>query len=359
MTYAGARGETADEMRKVLHFTLPDGRLHAAVGALQRELQVDAVASDAANSNQSPRAKHGMILGNRPYNGSAYECNINNGIWVQAGFTVRPAFRETLERHYRGQFAEADFIHSPQAAQRAINDWVERTTCGRIRDIVSEHDLTPETRMVLANTAYLSAPWDLPFGSKTTDMQPFETAPGKFRQVSMMYSYNKTFPHYVGDKYAAVELPCRHDGTAVVVVLPHRRDGLAEVEQAFNSGEYERLRRGFTPRSVQIELPKLRVSTRVGLIDSLTRLGMRSAFGHGADFGGMCNGHLYLQAALHQADCDMDEKGVAAAAATVVLMAVDHALEPGLFRADHPYLYLISDRHTGTILFLGRCRSPV
>jgi serpin B len=338
MAFAGARGATARQMARTLHFDLAPAALHAAFGALLTELR-----SDAAGS---PR----LLLANR--------------LWVQAGRPLAAAFLELTGRSYGAAAEMVDFAREP-AARHAINRWVEEHTAGVIKDLIPAGLLDADTRLVLTNAVYFKAEWVTPFAPGHTTGRPFHPAPGRSKDVPTM---SQAMPAGYGETEAlqVLELPYRTQvpsrDLAMVVVLPRTVDGLAAVERELTPARLAAILALLRPQRVSVELPRFKVNAAVALRPILARLGMPLAFdGRRADFSGItATERLHLSAVLHRAFVTVDEQGTEAAAATGPVMShMSMARRSVAFRADHPFLFFIRDRGTGTILFLGRLVDPV
>jgi serpin B len=330
MTYAGARGQTAEEMRKVLHLTLPDEKLHPAFGATAYQLK---------GGKDAP-----------------YKLNIANALWGQKGFPFRPEFLDLTKKNYAGGFRELDFARDADAARQTINRWVEEKTQDKIKELLKEGDIHRNVRLVLTNAIYFKGTWAQPFKAEWTKDEDFETAPGAKVKVPVM-SVAGRFRYHAGKDFELVELPYQGERLSMVVLLPKERCGLAAVEKTLTA---DALREGIAKlrnHDGRLSLPKFKTNSRFKLRDPLKELGMPLAFS-AADFSGINpGGGLSIQQVIHGGDIEVDERGTEAAAATAVIMGRSAAPEFA-FRADHPFLYLLMDRTTGTLLFVGRLTTP-
>jgi len=344
MTYAGARGATAAEMTRTLHFDLPPGQLHEAFHHQIAEL----------HSRNTPRA------------GSKGDPDVQlvtaNALWVQASYRLLPDFLKLIEQNYGGGLHTVDFRGATEAARQTINAWVEEQTRNKIKELIKPGILTELTRLVLTNAIYFKALWAAPFAAANTHPDDFHVSKQDKVRVAMM---NQTASFGYADAGASqvLELPYKGDTLSMVILLPKAVDGLAALESAMTPETLDTWLKKLSPQRVQVSLPKFKLTGEFQLNQVLSDLGMPSAFDLDlADFSGMTGiRDLYISAVVHKAFVEVDEKGTEAAAATAVVMAaraVMHAPRPTVFRADHPFVFLIRDVRTGAILFLGRLVRP-
>lgn len=338
MTYAGARGETAAEMKRTLHFELEQPALHEAFNAVDLTL-----------------ASRGE--GKAGADGTPFRLNVNNSIWTQRGFPVEAAFLDTLALHYGAGVFLADFATNPEGARSAINRWVEERTERLIPELLPMGSIDPSTVFVLTNTVYFNASWKTKFEEEQTQPAPFHKPDGSTVQVEMMNAGLNGVSYAKGDRYEAVALPYASEELAFVAVLPEA-GAYEDVERAANATWFSELSGQLSPSSVQLAVPKLDTKTATSLAPTLKALGMDRPFG-GADFSGLTSGSVAIDDVIHEAVLKLFEGGTIAAAATAVIIRAnskpqfDHTV-----RFDRPFLYAIVDRPTGHILFLGRVLDP-
>lgn len=335
MTYAGARNDTQDVMAKVMHFGLPQARLHASFKELDARL--------AAQPNKS-------------------ELAIANRLWGEQSWTFLPEFLAVTRDQYGAELETLNFKQNPDAARKTINAWVEDATRGRIRDLLKKPNVRPDTRLILTNAVYFKAPWAFPFEKETTRPEPFWLASGEQQQTPMMRQIAVAGYGEV-DGVKVLEMAYEGDALSMVVLLPAERDGLAALEKRLDTDTLNRLVTSTRRQKVDIWLPKFKYERRTELKKTFGDLGMGLAFSRRADFRGMTGQpELKIDDVIHQAFIAVYEEGTEAAAATAVVMAEITSAgprpQPNVFRADHPFVYLIRDRATGTILFMGRLAQP-
>jgi len=328
MTYAGARDNTAIEMAETLHFTLQQDRLHPALNALGEKL-----------------------LGHD----ENISLTIANALWGQAGYPFLPDFLAVLDTGYDAGLRRADFIGAPEGARRDINDWVSDATEGKIEDLMGPGTITPDTRLVLANAIYFKGTWKAQFDAKKTEFAPFYRLDGSQVKVPMMRMKGH-FPYTEGMNYQAIELPYTGDTLSMAILLP--RAGMFEDFEANLSVErLDAILAQLCSEKVQLAMPRFELTSEFSLGETLANLGMPAAFKQGiADFSGMDGTRdLFIGHVAHKAFVSVNEEGTEAAAATGVSMVLSI---PSMMTIDHPFVFLIRDSETGTILFIGRVLDP-
>jgi serpin B len=334
MAYAGARGETAEEMARVLHLDRDQERVHADFGAWAKALGGE---------------------------GKPYRLDVANALWVGRDEDLLPGFVKTLETHYGAGEKAVDF-DSPDEARRVINEWVAEKTAGKIRDLLQPPLPEPGTSLVLTNAVYFKGKWAQPFPASFTKDEPFRLAGGKEAPAVPMMQQTGPFGLYQGEGFKVLELIYEGGDLAMQVWLPDAEDGLAALEEKFSAGGLAEAGTKLARRPVRVTLPRFRAETALDLGKTLAAMGMPGAFGPGADFSGI-NGKrdLSISAVVHKAFVDVNEEGTEAAAATGVAIgrtSIARPTPPVEFRADHPFLFAIVHRPTSGVLFLGRVADP-
>jgi serpin B len=335
MALAGARGQTAEEIQSVLHLHY-DSTYDSALGALLAGL-----------------AKAGDTGGN--------ELHTANGLWVQKGFPIQPAFENTLADNYHAPLTPLDFIANPEAARSRINLWTEEHTKEKIKDLLPAGSLDARTRLVLTSAIYFYGKWQDPFVASRTQPAPFTLPAGATTQASFM---NQTSEFGYSETPSAQVLEMRYAGTgfAFDVLLPKTPTGLRGLEKSLTPGNLTFWLGNLTIRSVQVSLPKFRAESGFSLRQALSTMGMPTCFTAKADFSGIGpQPGLAISEVVHKAFVDVSEQGTEAAAATGIAMptvSMRMPEQPVVFRADHPFLFLIRDTRTGVVLFIGRLMDP-
>ena len=343
MTYVGAQEETAAKIAKALHFTLPPGQLHPAFHRLIVELH------GRASSQATP---------DHPADVQLFTAN---ALWTQTGERILPDFQKRIEVNYQAGLYQVDFRHAPEEARRTVNDWVQEQTKGKIRDLLKSSHIDPTTILVLTNAIYFNARWASPFSNEKTTQEDFHASPKDVVRVDMMKQSGR-FRYFDQGSFQVLEQPYKGDTLAMVILLPKAKDGLGQLEASLSAANIETWLTKLSSRRVDVSLPKFKMTSECELKDPLSDMGMSVAFKPGAaDFSGITGTReLAISAVVHKAFVEVDEKGTEAAAATGVVgfRTAAIAQPPVVFRADHPFFFLIRDIRTGSLLFLGRLAQP-
>ena len=347
MTYAGARNDTERQMAETLGFKLPQNILHPAFNALDLSLTSRAVQDDD----------------------EGFRLNIANSVWGQQDYGFLSGYLDTLAVNYGAQVRPVDFRGDPEDARARINDWVSDETEDRIKNLVPQGAITPLTRMVLANAIYFKAAWQHAFSERETRERPFHLLDGSEVEVPMMRQQRK-LRYARGDGYQAVELPYVGGEVAMTILLPDS-GGFGEFEESLEPSTAKQVLTKLDDQLVRLTMPKFETDSAFSLPETLAAMGMPDAFdGSAADFSGMdgraCRARgeicLFISDVRHKAFVFVDEAGTEAAAATAVTVGVTSIVQdppkPIELVVDRPFVFLIQDRDTGTILFLGRITDP-
>ncbi len=342
MVSAGAAGETATQIGHVLH-----AADLAALQAANRAL--------AIRLAQATAPRHGA-----PASDTA-RLEIANGLFTQSGLSLAPAFAHTLADDFGASPQLVAFRAEPDAARLTINAWVAARTAKRINDLMPPGSITPQTALVLANAIYLRARWQSPFDPAATSPGPFFTGDGSRVTAQLMTQPPVQLLYGSGPGYRAVELPYGDSALSMLVVMP-RPGTLPRFEQALSVGELARLQRSLASRLVELHMPRFHLTGAETLNDLLAGLGMPLAFTDDADFSRITSqSRLKISEIQHAAELDVNEHGTVATAATGVALVPTAILAPSMavqLKLDHPFLLLIRDDLTGTILFAGRVADP-
>jgi serpin B len=332
MTYEGARGNTADEMADVLH--LPD--------------------------NEKERLGSFAQVQNDINKGSTeYDLSTANAIWPQEGGNFKELFLNTIKQYYYGKVQELDYDSDPEVCRQTINEWVENQTNDRIKDLIPQGVIDTLTYLVLTNAIYFKGEWVYEFDEDDTEERTFY-APSGSVQTDMMHlrvEEEDTLPYFENSDLKAVELPYKGDELSMVLVLP--KDGtIDEMVSNLDLDMIGDINDGLEEHELYVHIPKFKLETKYSLVPVMKELGMNQAFGN-ADFSGMTEDvPLQISEIIHQTFIEVDEKGTEAAAATAVVMRENAPSASYIFNANQPFLYMIKQRETGNILFMGTMKDP-
>lgn len=334
MTYAGARGQTEKEMAKVLHFSLEQKPLHSSFSKLQ--LQLNAIQDK------------GHI-----------KLSIVNSLWAQEGYHFLDTFFDLNKKYYGAGLNFVDF--ATQTVRKTINIWVEDKTQQKIKELIKQGMIDSLTTLVLCNAIYFKGDWLSQFDKKRTIDADFHISHHKTIKVPMM-SQKSEFKYQSFDNFSAIELPYEGNYLSMIVFLPKEIDGLADFEKNLTNDNVknwiDKLLKSYKQK-ILVSLPEFKTTCEFELSKILSDMGMPHAFIN-ADFSGMTGKKdLSISKVIHKAFIDVNEEGTEAAAATAVVMrkAIIFS-KPLIFRANHPFVFLIRENKTGSILFIGRIIDP-
>ena len=340
MTYAGARGETENQMAQVMHYNLPHASLHPSFNYVDQAL------------NSRGEGAQGK-------DGEGFRLNVVNAIWGQKDYSFLQEYLDTLAMNYGAGLRVLDFQNAAEESRLAINGWVEDQTEDRIKDLIPEGGVNSMTRLVLTNAVYFNAAWASQFEEGMTSPGEFHSLDGGVVHVPMMRQTD-------GFRYAetaglkAVELPYDGHELSMVLLMPDS-DRFGEFEASLSSTVVEDAIGALQSTQVALTMPKFKLESSLSLNQALVELGMTDAFAPGmADFSGMDGTKdLFISDVIHKSFVEVDEAGTEAAAATAVVMEATSApMQPVEMTVDRPFIFLIRDIETGAVLFVGRVMNP-
>jgi len=336
MTLAGAGGETARQMNAALRFSLGPDALHPAFAEMAERVGRIQSAGDVT-------------------------LRAANALWPQDRHPFREAFLSLVRAHYGAAVRPQNYIQDAEGARQRINADVAEHTERKITDLIPAGILNDMTRLVLTNAIYFKGNWASPFRPEHTKDAPFFLQADQGVPVPMMQQKDR-FGYAETPKCQILEIPYAGDAVSMLVLLPRAVDGLSRLESDLTRDNLSAWRQSLNRREVRLLLPRFKMTARFRLDAALKALGMTDAFDEArADFSGMDGGagRLFIGAVLHKAYVDVNGQGTEAAAATGVVVGLTAMAEPPPeFRADHPFVFMILERETGTILFLGRVTDP-
>lgn len=332
MTYIGASGDTAKQMRQVLHFDLDDEALHSNFSQLITFL-------NQPNEN--------------------YQLSIANSMWAQEGYPFLKEFIEQVQKYYQAGINYVDFVFNRDEAREKINTWVEEKTNYKIKDIIKPDDIDELTRLVLTNAIYFKGDWEISFDSSSTKKESFYISKSEKKEVDMMHQ--NMMANYTEDSLAQIlELPYVGKNLSMIIVLPKDDNDLEKVEKKLSLDLFEEWLQNLESTNVDVYLPRFKMECRFNLKQKLESMGMVDAFSMAADFSKMDGTkRLHIKDVIHQSFVEVNEKGTEAAAATAVIINIKMAPKmPVVFKANKPFLFFIYDKTHNLMLFIGRLINP-
>ncbi|MDR1916391.1 MAG: serpin family protein [Synergistaceae bacterium] len=336
MLYAGASGDAERELRGVMHYA--DG-IHESMGSLS-----------SAITGETPAT----LL-------------VANAIWPDMTMELTPSYLQTVREYYGVDVTRFDFKKNWLAAEDAINKWVYEKTLGEISSLFEKNSLAPKgslsTAIVLTNAVYFKSDWLNSFEAGKTKEDRFF---GKTAEKNVPMMYMKGYlDHAQSEEFAMIRLPYKGRTHSMTVILPNRDKGIDAFEREFSHAEYLEYVSMLKTREMIVYLPKFDLDQTFDLVDAFKKMGLESVFKPSRDnFSNMgrTNDNLPLAVSkiVHKAKVKVYEEGTVAAAATGIGMVTATSLRepPPVFRADHPFIFFITDDRTGAILFMGRYAQP-
>ena len=331
MTYEGAKGETKDEIKSVFHFP-EDSTLRPNFAKIYNDI----------NKNEED-----------------YELRTGNALWVQKDYPFLEDYINIVVKYYGGKVSNLDFVKETEKSRQTINNFIEEQTNGKIKDLIPKGVLDYLTRLVLTNAIYFKGTWQWEFNPKNTEEVDFKITPTDIVKVPMMYMKPEKAKFNYADleDLQILELPYKGEKISMLILLP--KDNLEDI-QPLTIEKLKEWKSQMKKETLdEIYLPKFEFDTKYFMKEILSDMGMPTAFEMDADFSGMDGTKsLYIKEVIHQAYVKVDEKGTEAAAATGVVMKLTSIMPKNIFRADHPFIFIIQQNDTGNILFLGRVNDP-
>ena len=333
MTYEGARGETANEIARTLHFPEDYGLLRLSYVELNSKI----------NSKDSK-----------------YNLSTANAFWVQKDFGILDEYVNVLQKYYDASANLVDFIKATEEARQTINKWVEDKTNDKIKDLIPVGVLDAATRLVLTNAIYFKANWLVQFDKEETKDEEFKVNNEKTVIVPIMRYTESRFNYAETDESQILELLDEGNNLSMIILLP-KNDDLEKVESSLSTVKFTEWVTKLKEQNVDVFIPRFTFDSKYFLSKNLKEMGILSSFDPlEADFSGIDGKKdLVISDVIHQAFVDVNEEGTEAAAATAVVIGIISIPPPTpIFRADHPFIFIIQERENNTILFIGRVSDP-
>jgi len=338
MTYEGAKEKTAEEIRAVFYFPADDNLRRTEYAAIFNKLNRE---------------------------NKKYQLSIANALWAEKDYQFLTEYFDRVEKYYGGKAVNLDFKKDPEGSRIVINNWVKDQTNDKIKDLIPQGLINPITRLVLTNAIYFKGEWVLQFNEKETRDEDFRISKNNRVKVPMMQRVdeNAEFNYTENGKLQILEMPYSGEEISILILLP-KNDDLATIENLLSSKKLSEWKKDLKKQRVNVFIPRFKFETKYFLADDLKTMGMPTAFKWpGADFSGIDGTKdLIIDEVIHQAFVEVNEKGTEAAAGTAVIMDLGAiggtTSKIPVFRADHPFIFLIQEKSNGNILFTGRVVNP-
>lgn len=333
MTYEGARGKTADEIQSVFHFPADGNLRKPAFASIHNQL-------------------------NKP--NSKYELSVANALWAQKDYKFLESYLTTIKQFYDGNATNLDFINSTEESRETINRWVEDKTNNKIKELFPEDSLNEATRLVLTNAIYFNGTWKKQFEKDQTENEDFKVSSTKKISVPMMSQTDEDskFNYAETNELQMLEMPYEGKKLSMLVLLT-KNNNLRMLESSLSLNKINGWKNKLKKQRVFVNIPKFTFDKKYSMQKTLAKMGMPTIFTSGADLSGMDGTKdLFVEDVIHKSFIDVNEEGTEAAAATGVAKTLGMPRSVTTFHADHPFIFLIQDKKSGNILFLGRVMNP-
>ena len=337
MTYEGSNGLTAEEMKGVLHLPDDKKKLRSGFAEINNRLNIE----------------------DKPY-----QLSVANALWAQQDYPFKQDYFDLVDENYGGKVTNLNFKEDTENSRVTINNWVEDKTNDRIKDLIPRGVLSPETRLVLTNAIYFKANWTYQFDEQNTYEDEFTLSSGDTITTETMHQ-TKYYNYGETDDLQTLEMNYLGNDLSMIIILP--KEDLADVEDSLNIENLKSWKRDMKIEKVVVSLPKFKFETKYYMANDLKEMGMPTAFNPLlADFTNMWtrqnDENLYISEVIQQTFVEVQEGGTEAAAATAVVMlgasAPIQEEPPKIFKADHPFIFIIQEKASGNILFMGRMSNP-
>ncbi len=332
MAYEGAQANTASETQQVFGFDSDDKK---------RQEKISELLSRLNNKDDW------------------YTLQVANALWVKDGYKIKQDYLDTAKTHYSSTVDNVDFVTDDGVNK--INSWVREKTNDKIQDILAPGSTDDMTRMVITNAVYFKGKWGLEFNPKNTSEKPFWTDKDNSVMIPMMKENAAMYNYAETKDLQALELDYLGGNISMIVLLPKEKEGLETLEQSLDRVEFDSVKNSMTRQPLMIQIPKFEFETEYDLIKPLKNLGLNDAFNKNtANFQRITDEQVYLEKAAHKAFVNVNEEGTEAAAITaLVARATSGPPDPRHeFVANHPFMFVIQEKETGEILFIGRVMDP-
>jgi serpin B len=341
MTYSGSGGQTQKELSKGMHFDTD----------IKKSDEAFKILIDAINSRNNDDIK--MSVANRLFGDQRFKFN--------------QTYLDGVKNNFSAPLEKVDFVKDLEGSRKKINIWVEDKTNNKIKELIKKNVMDDSTKLVLVNAIYFYGDWAKQFDSTHTAKKDFHL--DNTNKISHKLMWQKSYFEYMEtEEFQAIRMPYKGNTIYMEVYLPTEKDGINDFEKTLTSTNYTKWDKSFSNQQVYLTFPKFKMTADFSLGKIFEyKMGMPTAFSDDADFYGMVEKKekgLKISKVIHKAFIDVGEKGTEAAAATAVIMEIvttsmNYEARPyKVFNADHPFFFMIKDRSTGSILFMGKVMNP-
>ena len=337
MVFVGAEGKTSEEMAECLQISEHGDKVHELFRDFFDTMQ---------NGN---------------HDDTGYTLKVANRLFASKDYSFLQEFGAKCNKFYRAEATSLDFKGNADGSKNTINEWVEGQTETKIKNLIPDGMIGDLTVMILVNAIYFKGDWMMPFSKDKTETAKFYASTGEV-DVEMMKMTSRDIRSGINKELDCtyVDLPYGNKEMSMTIIVPNKRDGLQGLEEQLTHEKYEQMMKQiYTRFEVNLYLPRFKMEYEQQLNQMLKGLGMNRAFTSDADFSGMDGTkNLSISAVVHKAFVEVNEEGTEAAAATAMGMAITSMPAQLDVKCDHPFLFLIRERASGSIIFMGRLMNP-
>uniref|UniRef100_A0A8C9P6I6 Serpin family I member 2 n=1 Tax=Spermophilus dauricus TaxID=99837 RepID=A0A8C9P6I6_SPEDA len=287
--------------------------------------------------------------------------NLANALYLQEGFTVKEQYLHGNKEFFQSAIKLVDFQNAKACAE-TISTWVESKTDGKIKNMFSGEEFGPLTRLVLVNAIYFKGDWKQQFRKEDTQLMNFTKKDGSAVKIPMMKALLKTKYGYFSEssmKYQVLELPYKDDHFSLIIILPAEEVNIAKVEKLITAQQILKWFSEMQEEEVEIRLPRFKVEQTLDFKEALYSLNITEIFSGGCDLSGITDSsELYVSHVVQKVFFEINEDGSEAATSTGIHTPVIMSLTPNQFIANHPFLFIMKNNPTESILFMGRVTNP-
>ncbi len=331
IAYEGAANQTATEIENVLGFPVD------------------------ATERRSSFARMYNLLNKTD---KEYQLYTANAFWAQENYPFLSEYVGVVEQYYDGNVVNVDFVNETESSRLRINQWVENHTNNRIKDLLPVGSVDSLTRLVITNTIFFKGDWNLQFDPRDTQEADFKVSKNQTKKVQLMSLVDEPQGYGETEEVQVLQLPYKGNEISMLVILP-KEESLETIEKNLSIERLSEWKNALQKKKADVYLPKFKLETSYDLVPTLREMGMNVPFTENADFSGMsAQEQLLITGVLHKAFVEVNEEGTEAAAATGIIVGTTSYEPPTVFRADHPFIFIIQENSTGEILFLGRFSEP-
>lgn len=332
IAFEGAEGNTANQMQHAFDFEPDDKKRGEKVETLMEQL--------------NEKNEH-------------YKLNIANALWIKNDYEIKENYIQTAQTSYNSTVDNVDFVTNQGVDE--INSWVKEKTHNKIQNILAPGSTDEFTRMVITNAVYFNGKWSNWFNSQKTTEESFWIDKDTSVKVKMMHHPADMFSYAQTNDLQALEMYYVGGEVSMLILLPKERDGIYSLEQSLDTQKIDSIRDMLEHQPLTVKIPKFEFETKYDLVGLLRNLGVEDAFDENqANFGGITDEPVYIDKATHKTFVSVDEEGTEAAAITALVVRPTSGppTPQHQFIADHPFVFIIQEKETNEILFIGRVSNP-